>query len=292
MTRPAPGAVPCPVCAGPDTRLRFHVRSPYLPERTDYGIRSCPQCGHFHATGPLSAELLSKVYGESFHGTSQQAASDLNSPVRANARRRAEWLRESTAGGRLLDVGAGRGYFVYEAARYFDASGIDYSSSAAAYGRELGVVLEQGDFLRAPYRPGEFDVLTFWDVLASMPDLHATIARAATLLRAGGHAVFTVPLADSYARRVAGRRWPLWIPPVNLHYFSRDSIERLLRQHGLRVESARTTGKRVALNFLLYKLAASFNASKLARRAAALPLNLSIPLNLGDILTVVARKDE
>lgn len=281
--------MPCPVCSGDHITKLFDLESPYI-NRLFYCIQRCHACGHRYANGPVSEQILSTVYGGAFHATSQQQADGPASAILLNATRRARWLHECGLRGRLLDVGAGRGYFVKTAQEFFDARGIDYSPDAIQYGQALGVQLDSGDFLRAPYQPATFDVLTFWDVLASMVDVRATMARAAVLLRPGGHAVFTVPMADSLACRISGKRWPLWIPPVNLHYFSRQSLERLFRESGFEVVRMAYQVKRVSLNFLCLKLARSLGSRRLEGALAKMPLRWAVPVNLCDIQTALIRR--
>lgn len=284
-----PQTKPCPVCSGKVTQQLFELESPYLAG-VFYQIWRCRDCEHRYADGPVSDEVLGQVYGAAFHATSQQIAAGPESAIMQNARRRAEWLHDVGLQGRLLDVGAGRGYFVKAALSHFQATGLDYSDRAAEYGCAIGVTLESGDFKHVPYGQGSFDVMTFWDVLASMGDLHATCRKTAELLCKGGHAVFTVPMGDSLACRLSGKRWPLWIPPVNLHYFSESSLTTLFQQHGLEIVQMNFQTKRVSLNFLLLKLARSMGFRKLDTTLANLPLRWAVPINLKDIKTVLVRR--
>ena len=278
----------CPVCNGSNTKDLFDLESPFIGQLF-YLVRHCKDCGHRYAVGPVNEQILAEVYGVAFHASSQQQADSPSSAVMLNATRRAHWLGRRGLHGRLLDVGAGRGYFVKAAQMYFDARGIDYSPDAVLYGQSLGVTMDSGDFIQAPYEAGSFDVLTFWDVLASMVDVRSTMSHAAKLLRPRGYAVLTVPMGDSLACRLSGKRWPLWIPPVNLHYFSMLSLEMLLRQCGFEMVCVECQGKRVSLDFLLVKLARSLGLRGLEQAIVKWPLHQAVPVNLGDIQTIVVR---
>lgn len=279
----------CPVCNRSNIKDLFNLESPYIGQLF-YLVRYCSDCAHRYAVGPLNERILAKIYGVAFHASSQQQADSPSSAVMLNATQRAQWLSKCGLQGKLLDVGAGRGYFVKAARTYFDARGIDYSPNAVRYARSLGVSMDSGDFIQAPYEAGSFDILTFWDVLASMVDIRSTMSYAAKLLRPGGCAVLTVPMGDSLACRLTGKRWPLWIPPVNLHYFSKQSLERLLRECGFEIVCMECQGKRVSLNFLFVKLARSLGLRGLEHAIAKLPLRWAMPVNLGDIQTVLARR--
>lgn len=279
----------CPVCGANNVVHLFELESPYIAQLC-YQIFNCRTCDHRYADGPVTDEVLNSVYGAAFHSSSQQTASGPESAVMINAQYRAEWLKSMGLQGSLLDVGAGRGYFVKAAHSYFASRGIDYSEQATEYGNSIGVILDSGSFEHAPYEKASFDVLTFWDVLASMVDVHATCRKAAELLRPKGHAVFTIPMGDSLACRVCSKRWPLWIPPVNLHYFSEQSLVTLFQQNGFEIVQMGFQPKRVSLNFLLVKLARSLGIRRLEKKLASLPLNWAVPINLRDIKTVLVRK--
>lgn len=282
-------AARCPVCDEGDTADLFNLESPYIDDLF-YLIRHCNGCGHRYAVGSVTEQILGEVYGAAFHASSQQQAISPTSAIMLNATRRVQWLGKYGLQGKLLDVGAGRGYFVKAAQLFFDARGIDYSPDAQTYGKSLGVTMDSGDFLLAPYDASSFDVLTLWDVLASMVNVCSTMSHAAKLLRPGGYAVLTVPMGDSLACRLSGKRWPLWIPPVNLHYFSKQSLECLLHKCGFEIVRMERQGKRVSLNFLFLKLARSLGLRRLEHTLANMPLRWAVPVNLGDIQTVLVRR--
>lgn len=232
---------------------------------------------------------MALVYGQEFHKTSQQEGAATTSPVMINAHRRAAQLAAIGLHGRLLDVGAGRGYFVEAANVHFQAIGIEYSPTAAAAARAAGRTVQTGSFPeQTPLGP--FEVITLWDVLAGFTDPHAAIQSAQACLVPGGHVVLTVPLVSASTSRWFGRHWPLWIPPVNLHYFTPGSLTYLLQAHGLEVITARTESKQVALDFLVRKALRAAGLRRLASHLKGIIPSWSVELNLGDIVTVYARK--
>jgi SAM-dependent methyltransferase len=283
--------IACPVCGAHGLCLRFRIASPFLKRRTAYRILRCPRCTHQCAAGPCDDATLAAVYGAAFHASAQQAAAAADSPVVVNARRRVERLAQSGLRGRLLDVGAGTGAFVAAARGAFDAQGVEYSDDAAAAARAAGLRVMTGSF-PAQSPAGPFDVITLWDVLSSLRDPHAAIAGVRALLAPGGHALFTVPMASSRVARALGRCWPMLIPPVNLHYFTPRSLERLLQAHGLRIASIRGESKSVAVEFAARKALRSIGLARVERMAAVFPRRWSVRIDLGDIATVHARPAE
>jgi len=262
------------------------LRTPYLDRKESYEIMQCRGCGHGFAVGRDDREFLGRIYSSGFHETSQQAADEDASPIRVNARARVEWLHGLGIGGRLLDIGAGTGAFVEAASAVFDVEGVELASGVAAAAAAKGLPILCGDFLSMEFPKKSYDIVTLWDVLASLRDPHAALERCRSLVRDGGHVVMTLPMIDSLAARVLKRTWPLLIPPVNLHFFSRRSVIFLANHHGLDVSSVSFPGKRVALNFLALKAGRSLGMHGLAHQLARTFPPASVRINTGDIACV------
>jgi 2-polyprenyl-3-methyl-5-hydroxy-6-metoxy-1,4-benzoquinol methylase len=85
--------------------------------------------------------------------------------------------------GRLLDVGCGPGHFVREAKLTgWDATGLEVSPLEVQYGRsELGVNIIQGT-VEENVPEGDFDIVTFWDVLEHLSDPISALKTTARIL--------------------------------------------------------------------------------------------------------------
>lgn len=278
----------------------FSMASPYLQGKYRYDMFRCRQCEFVQAEGPDDQEILKEVYGGAFHETTQQRADvdadelftprGLRFPVIRNAVDRVDWLKALGLRGTLLDIGAGKGYFVKASQSSFSAEGIDISDTAVDFARSIGADVRHEDFMSGETFPTDYDVVTMWDVLSGFRDPDVVFARLQGIVRAGGTLIFTVPMATSLMARLGGRFWPMYIPPVNLSYFSDKSIRILLSRYGYEIVKVEYRSKRVAIGFLVFKLLRSFGL----RLSGDYPengfLQLPVPVNTGDILTVVARR--
>jgi len=287
----------CPAC-GRRQRLIGKVQRRTADSTLEYELHRCDACGHLTAAGPSDPALLKRVYSGHFHRTSQQYASwpasdseaDLEqaAPVVRNAVSRARMLRDLQATGTLLDVGAGGGFFVRAASRWFDAQGLDVSENAAQVAGQIGATVHCADFMSAALTSQRFDVVTMWDVLAGFSDPAAALHRAAQVLKPGGLLVLTVPDAGSTIARVLGRFWPLLIPPINLNYFTVESMQHLLRATSFMPQRLSHDKKRIALDFLVVKALRTLGLQSV--QSVGIPSTIGLGLNLGDILTVMARR--
>jgi 2-polyprenyl-3-methyl-5-hydroxy-6-metoxy-1,4-benzoquinol methylase len=268
-----------------------------------YQIVECPSCGLlFRAELPSRAEL-DEIYAASYFSS---AVSDLSGQGyldyvadaeshRAAARRRLDRIERLTRPGRLLDVGAAAGFFVAEAGnRGWAARGVDVSAAMVDWGREeLGVRLDRGDMHELGLEPAGFDAVTMWDYIEHSRDPAADILATRALLAPGGILALSTGDAASVVARVSGRRWHLLTPRHHNFFFSARTIAALLERSGFRVLSAAHPGAYYPLAYLAHKLrtvADTAPVRALAARAERSSLaELRVPVNLFDIVTVVAR---
>lgn len=140
-------------------------------------------------------------------------------------------VRQAQPGGKkLLDVGCAYGAFVREAREFFDCVGCDISEHAVAVAAERfpGTEFFVSDVNQIS-RSERFDVITCFDVLEHVPDLHQALAHLRTLLADGGTLVMTVPVYDGPVGKLVGI---LDKDPTHVHKNSRYWWHQTLAQCG------------------------------------------------------------
>jgi 2-polyprenyl-3-methyl-5-hydroxy-6-metoxy-1,4-benzoquinol methylase len=147
------------------------------------------------------------------------------------------------AGGRVLDVGAGYGFFLeaLETAGY-EAHGIEVSAHAAAHARRRSraPVLEQGAEEPFPFPDDHFDAVAMLDVIEHLPGYPAALASCRRCLRPGGK-LFVITLnAHSLARPLLGRRWAWYQDPTHVHMFTARMLRQGLEEAGFEIEALKT----------------------------------------------------
>ena len=99
---------------------------------------------------------------------------------------------------------------------------------------------------------------------------------------------------DSLAARISGRRWHLLTPRHHNYYFSPGTLRRLLGSVGYELVWIGHPGHRYTLRYLAHKGRTIVDVAPLRglsdRLDAARVGAVRIPVNLCDIVTVVARK--
>lgn len=198
-------------------------------------------------------------------------------------------------GRRLLDVGCHIGVFVEIAARHgWDAWGVEPSQWAATRAQQVGLKVVEGTMATAGFEKESFDVITMWDVIEHLENPSTEVHQAFDLLKPGGLLVAHTMDFDSLFARLMGQRWP-WLMEMHLYYFSRRTLTTLMENAGFRVLAVKPQGRYLRLGYLATRVAAYsrtlgrgmgwlFDRLRLSQRA--------IPINLGDLVTMYARKPE
>ncbi|MGI8895119.1 MAG: class I SAM-dependent methyltransferase [Casimicrobiaceae bacterium] len=261
------------------------------------GLLACPDCGFLSADMALSDAELSDLYGRDyFHGHEYLDYIEERESLQINFRARLKTLAElipDLAAKKLFEIGCAYGFFL-ETVRgnVAAAAGIDISQDAITYATgTLGVRAVAGDYLTHVFaeRP---DVIAMWDTVEHLrrPDLF--VAKAARDLPAGGHLALTTGDIGSLNARWRGRRWRMIHPPSHLHYFSADTMSRLLDRHGFDVVHVSHPGNSRTVRSILYIiLALRLGRRGIYERLARLRVSGStLTINLFDIMFVIARR--
>ena len=198
-------------------------------------------------------------------------------------------------GRKLLDVGCYIGVFLEIAAKHgWEARGIEPSQWAAEQACKNGLNVVHGTLASAHLPDKSFDVVTLWDVIEHLADPMQEVRRAHRVLKPGGLVVIHTMDIDSLFARVMGPKWP-WLMEMHIYYFSQRTMAAMLQKAGFSVIRSGPQGRFQTLGYLGTRFTALFgrlgrpvdlalNATRLGR--------MTVPINLGDLFTVYARKDQ
>ena len=153
---------------------------------------------------------------------------------RSNLKRKLALINSySSPGNKLLDVGAGTGDFLLVAEKQgWKIFGVEPSELARRKASEKGVEL-YSDLDVLPQQ--KYDVITLWHVLEHLPDLDIQISKLVGLLSDNGTLVVAVPNFKSYDAKYYKRFWAAFDVPRHLWHFSRNSMQSIFENHGMKV---------------------------------------------------------
>lgn len=216
----------------------LHGRDRLLALPGDFAVAECTGCGLALTQPRLEGDALARHYPGEYEPYRPPTGAlgrlmAANRRWQVDAKLRLRPFRQ-LQGGRVLDVGCGRGDLAAAFARHgFEACGIEPSETAVEAARALGVDARAGTIEDAPWEPGSFDAVVFNHSLEHVPDPVAALRRAHDLLRPGGRVAVVVPDWGSRQRRLFGSRWFHLDLPRHLQHFDASALEEAARRAGL-----------------------------------------------------------
>lgn len=142
--------------------------------------------------------------------------------------------------GRLLDIGCGTGYFLQAAKeRGWYVQGIEKNATAreSAVARTSAVIEDENGLWNL--KEGTFEVVTLWHVLEHIEKLNQTLEKLQNILKPDGIAVIALPNYQSYDAQFYKAFWAAYDVPRHLWHFSSQVVEKLLKNHGLKIIETR-----------------------------------------------------
>lgn len=141
-------------------------------------------------------------------------------------------------GGRVLDVGCGRGVILGPLAdRGFEVHGVEISAEAARGADSRAEIRIASSLDEAGYEADFFDQVVIWHVLEHVEDPRGTLEEAARILRPAGRLIVAMPNFSSAQARWTGAAWFHLDLPRHLYHFPLAALEALLRSAGFAITS-------------------------------------------------------
>jgi SAM-dependent methyltransferase len=159
---------------------------------SEFNFCRCDSCGYVFDSPRPSFAQVSAFYsqtGKYDTWLKEERARDML------WKRRLKKLLPRSAGGRLLDIGAGIGQFLHHAQPLFaSVVGTEVSESALAIAKQkYGLALLTGRVDELDLPPDAFDIITLFHVLEHVPDPKMLIDRCQSILRPSGVLLVAVP---------------------------------------------------------------------------------------------------
>lgn len=212
----------------------------------------CSACRHVYLSPRPTQEAITEAYGRP-EAYAQWLVDEETRAIMWEKRIRK--VERFTAGGRILDVGAGTGAFLHGLSKTgrWRIHGTEISGQAVELAASrYGIELRHGELADIDLPSDHYDLITLWHVLEHVPDVRATLATVVSALKPRGIVVIAVP-NDSISVRVplviardvvrrsdqSGLRIMMGSPvlgeEIHLQHFSQRSLVRTARRTGLKI---------------------------------------------------------
>jgi 2-polyprenyl-3-methyl-5-hydroxy-6-metoxy-1,4-benzoquinol methylase len=185
--------MPCALCGKPSLTT---VSSVDAKSHDPLNVAICNECGLVQQDPLCSEEELRHFYSHHYRTDYKKTYTPQSKHIyRAGmtAIDRVNFLKANgIQGGKLLDVGAGGGEFVYiSRAKGYDAIGIEPNIGYSEFARaQYGVEIKTGEFCEIT---GRYQIITMFHALEHMPHPIETFAMLWSLLNEGGYLFIEVP---------------------------------------------------------------------------------------------------
>lgn len=237
----------CPACGQATLAISLEVTD-HSVSKESFRILACPACGLRRTDPQPPAGAIGRYYASQDYVSHSDTRAGLVNRMYHLARRfmlgrKAARVRAASgrSTGRLLDVGAGTGYF----AAHMRDLGWDVTALEPDEGARSAAMKRAGLEIRpleqlAELPAGQFDVITLWHVLEHVYEPWDYLRRFHALLAPGGTLVIAVPNPDSRDARVYGLWWAAWDVPRHLWHFSAGAMQHLLARERFRQAALHT----------------------------------------------------
>ena len=233
----------CPICKGNEFKEVFQAEY-FRGEKEFFRIAECEDCKLWF-TNPRPSDEELGVYYESEDYVSHTDKKDtlidkVYHAVRSFAVKSKVKLINSFVSekGKLLDFGAGTGFFLQQARKDgWKVNGVEPSAQArenAKQSHELNLMAPE-EFNWSGQ--GVYDCITLWHVLEHLSDLKGDFQKFTNELRPGGMLLIAVPNHESLDAKIYKQHWAALDVPLHLYHFAKDNIADLARQYNLSLEA-------------------------------------------------------
>jgi SAM-dependent methyltransferase len=132
---------------------------------------------------------------------------------------------------RVLDVGAGYGFFLREVSKrhQLDAQGVELSRQESDYATGVLGLNVVGELLKDAHLPrGSYDLVTSFEVIEHMIDPCSFLVELTEYVKQDGYLLI---MTDNFASHMAtslGAGFPKWIPHTHVSHFSAETLSRTI----------------------------------------------------------------
>ncbi len=262
------------------------------------GMLKCGECGHCFADLRLtSEEELFQLYNREYFCGKEYCNYIVDKKVlQKNFRLRLEVLRKFLDPLRhknLFEIGCAYGFFL-EIAKdiFYNVQGIDISEDSIRYARkQLNLDVIQGNFLPYNLEDRKFDVVCLWDTIEHLHAPHLYIEKLSRHMESDALLAITTGDIESLNARVKKDKWRL-IYPTHIHYFSKETIRRILDKYGFDIIYNRYCGFYRSIDNIAYSVLVLRKKGKWLYNLlqGSRLTRFDLYLNLYDIMYVIARK--
>jgi 2-polyprenyl-3-methyl-5-hydroxy-6-metoxy-1,4-benzoquinol methylase len=194
---------------------------------------------------------------------------------------------------KVLDIGCASGAFPKAAQDLgFSVIGVEPNHGLADRGRKFyGLDIRTGYLEAQGFGEKQFDLITIWDVIEHLTNPQQIVKLIHNFLKDDGILVVNFPNHDSFARKILGWKWPMYVN-VHLLYFTPATMTHMLNAGGFEVLSIKPFCQTLELGYTLKRAGAYFSLFNMIEKLVAKTpfYKMGLTYNIGQSLLVARKK--
>ncbi|MFL2707198.1 MAG: class I SAM-dependent methyltransferase [Gammaproteobacteria bacterium] len=262
--------VPCAICNSKDYKVIYESRFPEIVDEdfltSVYSSSSevvlyervvkCSNCCFVYTSPRLKNELIHQLYVD---GSDEEFTTQDDLRVLTSNRNIKQLMKmgkfSNRSHNKLLDIGCGSGTFLRSCRdNGFSGEGIEPSKWLSSYSSTThGLKVHQGILAEnIKNLDDNYDLVSMWDVIEHLSNPSEELKIIRTILNDEGFLILNIPDIDSSIAKLMGRKWPFYLS-VHLLYFSKKTIQKLLKQCGFEIVSYARHWQSLKLGYVFSK---------------------------------------
>mgnify|MGYP006137858163 CR=1 FL=1 len=229
----------CSICGKGSDKVIFDK---IIKENKIYSAYECLECQVWFTHPIPTLDELSKLYstGNYRAETGKRFIPILEKAIHFLTIRKRNRIKKYVKGGRILDVGCGRGLFLNIMKQDgWQVMGQEFDSKSASYAiNKYGIDVHAGT-LDGKFENESFDVVNINHVLEHLEKPGETLVECHRILKTGGLLVVAVPNIDSFQAKFGNANWFQLDIPIHLCHFSSKSLIGLIESKLFKVDLIR-----------------------------------------------------
>lgn len=225
----------CPICK--NKNLQHHTRcKDFTVSHETFEVQKCHNCNFGITTPrPENEELGNYYQSEDYVSHSGKTSGGIGTIYKLARNFTLTWKKEIIQArkktGSILDFGCGTGEFLNTMKSHgWKICGVEPTEIARQKAQKI-----TGQTIHSTLNFDErFDVITAWHVIEHVPDIETTISKLTSLLKKDGILFIAVPNFDSPDSKRYNEYWAAYDVPRHLWHFSKQSMNNLFKNHGLK----------------------------------------------------------
>jgi len=282
---------PCPICESTESAHLYTIKG--------FSIGRCAHCGLVFVNPRISNDQLFEIYANQYFRSEDNGYEDYELTAHLRIKTFEKWYAEiepflKPGKGSALDIGCAAGYFLQVLSeKGWETEGIELETGMISLLRNKGYTIYNTP-LEFFGEQKKYTLITLFDVVEHLPNLHTNIEKLAAILDKDGCIAIVTPDFGSRQRRMLGKRWFQFKPKEHIQYFTEKTLGRAIERHGLHIVHTSACGQYADTSFLYNRLI-RYGFSLLARlfKAITNALNLSEKswyADTGSMLVILRKK--